>query len=63
MMEFYLTIKKNENSEKCLWGTICIQTVAKPYLSWGWRDGSLVKSTICSSRGPEFNYQQPHGGS
>ena len=31
------------------------------YLS-GWRDGS-VKSTGCSSRGPEFNSQHPHGGS
>jgi hypothetical protein len=27
----------------------------------GWRDGS-VKSTGCSSRGPEFNSQHPHGG-
>jgi len=24
---------------------------------------ALVKSTDCSSRGPEFNSQQPHGGS
>jgi hypothetical protein len=30
---------------------------------WGWRDGSVVKSTDCSSRGAEFNSQQPHGGS
>jgi hypothetical protein len=29
----------------------------------GWRDGSVVKSTDCSSRGHEFNSQQPHGGS
>jgi hypothetical protein len=29
----------------------------------GWRDGSEVKSTGCSSRGPEFSSQQPHGGS
>ena len=29
----------------------------------GWRDGSAVKSTDCSSRGPEFNSQKPHGGS
>jgi hypothetical protein len=28
-----------------------------------WRDGSAVKSTDCSSRGSEFNSQQPHGGS
>jgi hypothetical protein len=26
---------------------------------WGWRDGSAVKSTGCSSRGPEFNSQKP----
>ena len=30
---------------------------------WGWRDGSAVKSIACSSRGPKFNSQQPHGGS
>jgi hypothetical protein len=29
----------------------------------GWRDGSAVESTDCFSRGPEFNSQQPHGGS
>jgi hypothetical protein len=29
----------------------------------GWRDGSAVKSTNCSSRGPEFKSQHPHGGS
>jgi hypothetical protein len=28
-----------------------------------WRDGSVVKSTDCSLRGPEFNSQQLHGGS
>jgi hypothetical protein len=28
---------------------------------WSWRDGPEVKSTGCSSRGPEFNSQQPHG--
>jgi len=27
-----------------------------------WRDGSAVKSTVCSFRGPEFNPQQPCGG-
>ena len=30
---------------------------------WGWRDGSELKSTDCSSRSLEFNSQQPHGGS
>jgi hypothetical protein len=29
----------------------------------GWKDGSAVKSTDCSSKGPEFKSQQPHGGS
>jgi hypothetical protein len=29
----------------------------------GRRDGSAVKSTDCSSKGPEFKSQQPHGGS
>jgi hypothetical protein len=28
----------------------------------GWRDGSVVKHTDYSTRGPEFNSQQPHGG-
>jgi hypothetical protein len=29
----------------------------------GWRDGSTVKSTGCSSEGPEFKSQQPQDGS
>jgi hypothetical protein len=29
----------------------------------GWKDVSAVEKTSCSSRGPEFNFQQPHGGS
>jgi hypothetical protein len=33
------------------------------HLASGWRDGSAVKNTDCSSKGPEFNSQQPHGGS
>jgi hypothetical protein len=28
-----------------------------------WRNGLVVKIIDCSSRGPEFNSQQPHGGS
>ena len=31
--------------------------------SGDWRDGSVVKSTGYSSRGPEFDSQQPHGAS
>jgi hypothetical protein len=30
---------------------------------WDWGDGSVGKSTDCSSEGPEFKSQQPHGGS
>jgi hypothetical protein len=29
----------------------------------GWWDGSAGKSTDCSSEGPKFKSQQPHGGS
>jgi len=29
----------------------------------GWRDGSEVRSTECSSRCPEFKSQQPYGDS
>ena len=29
----------------------------------GWRDGSAVGSTDCSSRGPGFNSKYPHGNS
>jgi hypothetical protein len=28
----------------------------------GWRDGSVGKSTDCSTEGPEFKSRQPHGG-
>jgi hypothetical protein len=31
--------------------------------SRGWRDGSAVKNTDCSSKGPEFKSQQPHSSS
>ena len=42
---------------------LCTTHPIKDANYWGWRDGSVVKSTDCSSRGPEFNSQQPHGGS
>jgi hypothetical protein len=46
----------------------CIQSfyyifIYKNFKIGGWRDGSEVKSTACSSEGPEFKSQQPHGGS
>jgi hypothetical protein len=53
-----------------LWASVAIrhvcgtQTYMQAKNSYaGWRDGSEVKSTGCSSRDPEFNSQQPHGGS
>jgi hypothetical protein len=36
--------------------------IMKPGLE-SWLRSSEVKSTSCSSRGPEFDSQQPHGGS
>jgi hypothetical protein len=44
----------------------CISLASKQCLKtsfWGWQDGSGGKSTDCSSEGPEFKSQQPHGGS
>jgi hypothetical protein len=38
-------------------------TIFKELRSVGWKGGSAVKSTGCSSRSPEFKSQQPHGGS
>jgi hypothetical protein len=39
----------------------CICKINLKKKKWGWRDDSGVKSTGCSSRGSEFNSQQPHG--
>ncbi|XP_076407987.1 uncharacterized protein LOC121822749 [Peromyscus maniculatus bairdii] len=41
----------------------CFDLLNHLSLAQGWRDGSAVKSTGCSSRGPEFDSQQLHGGS
>ena len=35
----------------------------KDFLSWGWRDGLVVKSIYCSSRGTGFSSQYLHGSS
>ena len=43
-----------------LWGAGTLENKSKDE---DWRDGSVVKSIACSSKGPEFNSQQPHGGS
>jgi len=41
----------------------CYNVGVKKKKKRGWRDGSVVKSTDCSSKGPEFKSQQSHGGS
>jgi hypothetical protein len=42
---------------------LCNGMLLKRKKGGGWRDDSAVKSTDCSSEGPEFKSQQPHGGS
>jgi hypothetical protein len=49
------------SSVSCLGHGVLLQQQKSNY--WGWRDGLVVKSTDCSSRGPKFKSQQPHGGS
>jgi hypothetical protein len=38
------------------------ETLSQKMEKIGWRDGSLVKSTVCSSRGPGFGSWRHHGG-
>jgi len=45
------------------WGGRMDRSLCCKKLVTGTGDGSVVKSTDCSSRGPESNSQQPHGGS
>jgi hypothetical protein len=52
---------QNKQTDKCDTNTY-LDRYLKGSLK-DWRDGSAVKSTDCYSRGPEFNSQQPHGGS
>ena len=51
-------IEENEDSQ--LKGPV---NIFNKIIGEGWRNDSLVKSTDCSSIGPEFRSQQPHGGS
>jgi hypothetical protein len=48
-----------------LQGSACYAAVISKCIKTAYRDGeidgSVIKSTNCSSRGPEFNSQQPHG--
>jgi hypothetical protein len=59
-ISFYLLVMEMESKASCALGEGCV-TKQNLYPK-GWRDGSVIKSTDYSSRGPEFNYQQPHGG-
>jgi hypothetical protein len=43
--------------------TVALDLCVKKEELGGWRDGSTVKRTDCSSEGPEFKSQQLHGGS
>jgi len=52
----------NLETELPLSGDASISLILKNVFG-GWRDGSVGKGTDCSSRGSEFNSQQPHGGS
>jgi hypothetical protein len=50
--------------EECRHGFKPIESIyLGPGEMGGWRDGSVVKRSDCSFRGPEFNSQQLHGGS
>ena len=52
------TDTSNEKNWFLLWGLLRFKNKIL-----GWWDGSVGKSTDCSSKGPEFKSQQPHGGS
>jgi hypothetical protein len=39
----------------------CLKEDNNKTIPTGWRDASEVESKDCSSRGPEFNFQQPQG--
>ena len=43
--------------------SVCSSKFLEEIACAGWWDGSADKSTNCSSKGPEFKSQQPHGGS
>jgi hypothetical protein len=42
---------------------ILLTTSTKNFFPQGWRGGSAVKSTDCSSEGHEFKSQKPQSGS
>ena len=51
-------VQMNLTSEKTAWAFLKLKTNKE-----GWRDGSALKSTGCSSRRPGFNTQHPHSSS
>jgi hypothetical protein len=60
MLSFLLDIYLQEQR---LAGERCVFNFLRNSLGqWGKRDGSAVKGMDCSSKGPEFKSQQPHGG-
>ncbi|EDL21919.1 mCG141809 [Mus musculus] len=58
----YLFLQRTRTGVLCAPVCMCIHMV-KNKDSRGWRDGSVVKSTVYSSKGPRFNSQHPHGSS
>jgi hypothetical protein len=54
------SVRSGSNKIKDTWINLICKIVLK-IQHRDWRDGSAVKSTDCSSGGPEFNSQQPHG--
>ena len=58
--------KKTVENTLQLWRKEHSYLSPKMIISWeqgGWRDGSVVMSTGCSSRGPGFYSQHPQGSS
>jgi hypothetical protein len=58
-----LNRRMHKENVACLQNVYYSSSFLKNCIMGGWRDDSTVKSTECSSRGPEFYSQQPHGGS
>lgn len=54
-------IGKHETSMNCLPRLVQLwNTLHKNIRTWVWKDGSAVKNTYCSYRGPRFSSQHPH---
>ena len=53
----------SDESVPKIWHSFILPLMIKSEIFLAWKDGSVVKSTNCSSKGPEFKSQKPHGGS